>query len=45
MKIAIIIMIILSIFGKGYIAINDYKININWFSFVALILFLIYIKS
>jgi hypothetical protein len=45
MKIAIIIMIILSIKSKGYLTINDYEININWFSFITLILFLIYTKG
>lgn len=42
MGIAIIIFTILSIFGEGYIKINDNKININWFAVIDLILIIIY---
>ncbi len=45
MGIAIIIFTILSIFGKGYIKINDSKIDINWFAVIDLILIIIYFSK
>ena len=42
MDIAIIILLVLSIFVSGTLTIKeDIKININWFSLIALILVLI----
>ena len=41
MNIAIIIFLVLGIVGTGSIKINNFKISINWFCIVALILFII----
>lgn len=42
MNIAIIIVLILSIFATGKLTINDdFEFSINWFAFIALILCLI----
>jgi len=41
MTVAIIIFLVLGIFGNGTLKINEHEIKINWFVVVALILFLV----
>lgn len=42
MIVAIIIFLVLGIFGYGHLKINGFEISVNWFCIVALILFLIH---
>lgn len=41
MNIAIIILLVISIFGYGNLKVRGYEINMNWFALVVLILFII----